>query len=338
MSSSAAKLTSSSRPSLSASATTTTRRADAHDRALDGRLVGVGGAQAEAGRDAVRADEGDIGPQALDGAHGVGADRGGGERADAAADDGERGARHLGQRVRQGQRVGDDLDRRCREAGGELSGHGRGGGAGVEEDRAAECLGDRVERAAADGGLRRAVSLERCGSDGSVVLARSRGTAPPWTRRRLPCASSWSRSRRTVSVVTSKRCASSTTLTRPSPARSCSISSCRSVAYMWDPFEDSHTLQHKPTQNKTRFGGSIRPARCGRRPIASIHARQARSRARDRRGARARAGDRAGGRRFRMPRPCRSRMPLTAGTARSGASASTGRCGSPVARSPRPSS
>ena len=36
----------------------------------------------------------------------------------------------------------------------------------------------------------------------ATQLARSRGTAPPWTRRRLPCASSWSRSRRTVSVVT----------------------------------------------------------------------------------------------------------------------------------------
>ena len=53
----------------------------------------------------------------------------------------------------------------------------------------------------------------------------------------------------------------------------------------------------------------------------------------DRRGARARAGRQSGDADSRMPRPCLSRTSPTAGTARSGGSATTSRCGSPAARS-----
>ncbi|OEI69049.1 hypothetical protein Cus16_1544 [Curtobacterium sp. ER1/6] len=66
----------------------------------------------------------------------------------------------------------------------------------------------------------------------STTLDRPTGTAPPCTRRRTPAVSRASRSRRTVSVVTSKCSARSATDTRPAECSAAAMASCRSVAYM----------------------------------------------------------------------------------------------------------
>ncbi len=112
----------------------------AHDSGLDGGLVGVGRAGTEACRDAVGAEERDIGAKSLDRAHGVGPDGGRGRRAHAAADDGERGIRRPGERVSERHRVRDDLGLAAGrgQAVRELSRDRLCGRAGVEVDGAAE--------------------------------------------------------------------------------------------------------------------------------------------------------------------------------------------------------
>ena len=72
----------------------------------------------------------------------------------------------------------------------------------------------------------------RSGSWASSMVTERIETAPPCTRRRSLSRSSWDRSRRTVSVVTSKWVASSVTATRPRLATSSAMAWCRSSAYM----------------------------------------------------------------------------------------------------------
>ena len=72
----------------------------------------------------------------------------------------------------------------------------------------------------------------RSGSWASSIVTDRIETAPPCTRRSSLSFSSWDRSRRTVSVVTSKWLASSVTATRPRLATSSAMAWCRSSAYM----------------------------------------------------------------------------------------------------------
>ena len=293
---------------------------------------------AELRRDAVRAEEGDVGAESLDRAHGVGADGGGGETAHAPADEGERGVRdapasawaRVSACVTTSICAADAL-----RGGRELGGDGRGGRAGVEEDRAAEAVADALERAPGDGRLRGAVRCEPLGErrlGGALAVGRDRSAVDA---AQGAVRSRWSRSRRTVSVVTSKRPASSTTLTRPSSSSSRSMSSWRSVAYTSIPSLDSHTLQHIPTYNKhpiRRFDRSCRR----RASVQSRGARQARRGGRDRRAAR--AGCSCSARRRRDPgcrdpaaREGRRGLGLRGVAAR----ATSSPCGSPAARSRR---
>ena len=161
MASSGAKLTSSSSPELVGVGDDDDAARRADDRRLDGGFVGIGGAQAEGCRDAVRAEERDVGAQVLDRTHGVGTDGGRRGRAHTPSDDGEVGIRRSGQSVSQGHRVGDDLDSAARaaEALRQLRRDGLRRCAGVEVHRSAEPLVDELERAMSDRGLRRAAPV-----------------------------------------------------------------------------------------------------------------------------------------------------------------------------------
>ncbi len=132
-------------------------------------------------------------------------------------------------------RVRDHGDGRSGRGGlppGEFRGDGGAGGARVEADRPGERRRHETHGGPGDRGLAEPCCPSRSATLSSTTLDRPTGTAPPCTRRRTPADSRASRSRRTVSVVTSKCSASSATDTRPADSSEAAMASCRSVAYM----------------------------------------------------------------------------------------------------------
>ncbi len=221
------------------------------DRALHGRLVGVGGAEAEPCRDAVRPDEGDVGPQASDRLDRLGSDGCGGESADPSADGGQSDPLRTGQDVGDGHGVGDDFEvARGVGPGREKLGDGARRGAGIQVQSTVELLAEQVHGSAGDGllgaaTLRRALRDGGLGSAGPGAVDRSAVDASDHPGPLEGCQITADRLGRDPEAI-GEVDHGDTTVSRDQLLDLLLALRCVHVVLL----EQFHTLQQKPTRNK----------------------------------------------------------------------------------------